>query len=524
MEKKDEKKKEEKLEKLEGKFVGFHSFTREEIASYADLINFNHKDDEELKDLIPMNSENNDIFTASTDGRLFCKMVNKAVPGTIDPRAINKKLPLSVFHIKENLNLAINSAKSIGCVVVSIIPQLIMDKREHIILGFIHQLLRITFLGTINLKNHPYLIRLKKEGEELTDLLKLPPEELLLRWVNYHLKNANHKRMVTNFNVDLKDSENYTVLLNQLSPNHCDLSGLKDDIPNRSNKVIANAKKLGVPPFMRKENIMLGHTHLNTLFCAHLFNNCPGLTATEEEKFDAAKMLDDDVEGSREERAFRMWVNSLGIDGVYINNLYEDLKDGLALLKVMDKVEPGSVDWKKVEMKPTIKIKKMNNCGIAVELGKSPKFKFTLVGIGGIDIVDGNKKLTLALMWQLVRKHTLQLLGNKTEDDLLKWAQTRVSKEPNISSFKDSTISNCKFLFNLLSTIEPRAINWEIIKDSTTPEDIEMNAKYVLSVVRKLGGLIFCVWEDLKEVKPKMIMTLIAAIAKIAETMESNKK
>ena len=33
-----------------------------------------------------------------------------------------------------------------------------------------------------------------------------------------------------------------------------------------------------------------------------------------------------------------MWINSLGIDGLYINNLYEDIKDGLALLKVLDKV------------------------------------------------------------------------------------------------------------------------------------------------------------------------------------------
>jgi plastin-1 len=41
---------------------------------------------------------------------------------------------------------------------------------------------------------------------------------------------------------------------------------------------------------------------LNTLFCAEIFNNCPGLFGTEEE-YNAAKMLDDDVEGTREERS-----------------------------------------------------------------------------------------------------------------------------------------------------------------------------------------------------------------------------
>jgi plastin-1 len=36
----------------------------------------------------------------------------------------------------------------------------------------------------------------------------------------------------------------------------------------------------------------------------------------------------DDVEASREERAFRLWINSLGI-ATYVNNLFEDVKTGL---------------------------------------------------------------------------------------------------------------------------------------------------------------------------------------------------
>ena len=40
----------------------------------------------------------------------------------------------------------------------------------------------------------------------------------------------------------------------------------------------------------------------------------------------------------------------------------------------------------------------------AVALGKG-EFKFSLVGVDGKDIADGNKKLTLALIWQ-ARNHT----------------------------------------------------------------------------------------------------------------------
>lgn len=158
------------------------------------------------------------------------------------------------------------------------------------------------------------------------------------------------------------------------------------------------------------KDILSGNSKLNTLFCAELFNNCPGLEITEEE-YNAAKMLDDDIEGSREERCFRMWVNSLGIDGLYINNLYESFKDGLALLKILDKVEPGCVDWKKVELNPNNKFKKLANTSMCVEICKS-KLKFNMVNIGGVDIHNGERKLVLATMWLIIRKHTLKMIGD----------------------------------------------------------------------------------------------------------------
>ena len=58
------------------------------------------------------------------------------------------------------------------------------------------------------------------------------------------------------------------------------------------------------------------------------------------------KLLDDDVEGAREERAFRMWINSLGLnddagDPIHINNLYEESKDGILMLRTLDKIKPS---------------------------------------------------------------------------------------------------------------------------------------------------------------------------------------
>ena len=93
-------------------------------------------------------------------------------------------------NYKENLNLCLNSAKMIGCRIINITAPLIVERREHIILGLMWQIIRQQAESKINLQQNPYLIRLKQENEEIGDLLKLSPEQLLLRWFNYHLEKA----------------------------------------------------------------------------------------------------------------------------------------------------------------------------------------------------------------------------------------------------------------------------------------------------------------------------------------------
>lgn len=60
-------------------------------------------------------------------------------------------------------------------------------------------------------------------GESLSDLLALSPEEILLRWFNYHLEKAGSTRRVHNFTGDIKDSECYTILLNQIAPEEAEV-------------------------------------------------------------------------------------------------------------------------------------------------------------------------------------------------------------------------------------------------------------------------------------------------------------
>lgn len=92
-----------------------------------------------------------------------------------------------------------------------------------------------------------------------------------------------------------------------------------------------------------------------------------------------------------------MWINSLNIEECYINNLIEDLKDGTKLCYVEDKTYPGSVNWKKVTKPAKSRIVKVQNANYSLEVAKN--LKVHLANIGGVDIVDGKKKLVLGVIW-----------------------------------------------------------------------------------------------------------------------------
>ena len=58
-----------------------------------------------------------------------------------------------------------------------------------------------------------------------------------------------------------------------------------------------------------------------------------------------------------------------------------------------------------------------------------------MVGLGAKDIAEGHKKNILAIVWQLVRLHYLQLLGSKTEKDLIAW-HNEINSDAPIRTFK----------------------------------------------------------------------------------------
>jgi plastin-1 len=279
--------------------------------------------------------------------------------------------------------------------------------------------------------------------------------------------------------------------------------------------MIQNSLNLGVPSIVRPVDVTSGNVKINTIFVAEIFNHRHGLEELNEEEkeaFEKFGIQDDDIEGAKDERAFRMWINSLNLEDVYIDDLTSEVSDGLALLKVLTRLDPSCIDWKIIDKKPNNTYKMGINCGEVIKGCK--KIGLKIPGIGGADINKGNKKLILAMVWQMVRMHYLQIIGNQSEDQLVQWANSMVPDQ-QIKNLKDQSLSDGQFLIKLCSAIEPRAIDWDIVMKGETDEEKENNAKYIISISRKLGAVIFSVWEDISKVNFKMMLILLASLFEI---------
>lgn len=509
-----------------------HTVNDEERSEFTRHINSVLAGDDIIGDRLPFDTETFQIFDECRDGLVLSKLINDSVPDTIDTRVLNlpttKKKTLNNFQMSENANIIINSAKAIGCVVVNVHSDDIIDGKEHLILGLIWQIIRRGLLSKVDIKFHPELYRLLEDDETLEQFLRLPPEKILIRWFNYHLKNAGSQRRVSNFSKDISDGENYTVLLNQLKPDQCDLSPLQiSDHLQRAEAILHNAEKIGVRKYLTPNSLVAGNPKLNLAFVAHLFNTYPGLDPIEEAE--KPEIEEFDAEGEREARVFTLWLNSLDVDPPIVS-LFEDLKDGLVLLQAFEKVLPGSVSMKQVNKKPSngaelSRFKALENTNYGVEVGKANGF--SLVGIEGSDIVDGNKLLTLGIVWQLMRKNiinTLTDLGNGkniSDSDILKWANAQVAKggkSKPIRSFGDASLSNGVYLLDILNGIKPGYVDYDLVyQDTSSEEEKYANARLAISIARKLGALIWLVPEDINEVRSRLILSFVGSLMSVAD-------
>lgn len=67
------------------------------------------------------------------------------------------------------------------------------------------------------------------------------------------------------------------------------------------------------------------------------------------------------------------------------------------------------------------------------------------------------------------------------------------------------------------SSINPSLVNWSYVKecrsgDADYEKNVEMNARYCISLAQKYGAVVFLCWEDIAQVNPKLIMAYVASL------------
>lgn len=521
-----------------------HSYSPEELVAFCNWINQNLKNDKDLvSHNLPIDPDDEEKFLNSLqDGIILCKLINLSQKDTIDERAINKykgtNQAVKVHKDQENLNLALNSASAIGCSIVNIGANDIKEKKTHLVLGLLWQVIRIGLFAAINLSRIPALAVLLQEGETIDDLMNLPPEQLLLRWVNYHLaKSPKYQgKPITNFSGDIKDSYAYLCLLEQIQPQpededfqdnmiSVDLNKYpgndKDAMVKRAAYMLNQADKIKCRAFVTEFDVAKGNSKLNLAFVANLFNTYPAL-----EEVEALPP----IEETREIKTYRNWMNSLGAKP-RVYRFANDLKDGLVLAQLLELVKPGIFGKKKINQPPFThggnmkKIENCNNCIIAAN-----ELKYSLVGIGGSDIKDGDEKALQSLSWQLMRGYTLGVLeelsekgAGTTDKDIVEWANNILVEKKNysegdkITSLRDPKISSSIPVLDLIDAIGGEGtIDYDNIKRGSSQEDFESNARYAISMGRKIGARIYALPDDLWEVNYKMVLTIFACLMSLA--------
>ena len=87
---------------------------------------------------LPMNPNDESLFTVISDGVILCKLVNRIKGGIVTESKIALK-PKNQFESTNNINLALEAARMLGCSIVNIGAKDIASGTPHLILGVLWQ-------------------------------------------------------------------------------------------------------------------------------------------------------------------------------------------------------------------------------------------------------------------------------------------------------------------------------------------------------------------------------------------------
>uniref|UniRef100_A0A8D3AS79 Spectrin beta chain n=1 Tax=Scophthalmus maximus TaxID=52904 RepID=A0A8D3AS79_SCOMX len=202
------------------------------------------------------------------------------------------------------------------------------------------------------------------------------------------------------------------------------------------------------------------------------------------------KALADEREAVQK-KTFTKWVNShLGRVTSRIGDLYTDLRDGRMLIRLLEVLSGEQLP------KPTkgrMRIHCLENVDKALQFLKEQKVH--LENMGSHDIVDGNHRLTLGLIWTIILRFQIQDISVETEDNkekksakdaLLLWCQMKTAGYPNVNIHNFTTSWRDGLAFNaIVHKHRPDVIEFDNLKRSNA----HYNLQNAFNVAEKELGL-----------------------------------
>ncbi|KAH9416793.1 hypothetical protein DERP_011908 [Dermatophagoides pteronyssinus] len=135
-----------------------------------------------------------------------------------------------------------------------------------------------------------------------------------------------------------------------------------------------------------------------------------------------SKPTDESIWIDIQQKTFTNWVNEqLKPNGLYVQNLQQDFSNGLKLIALVECLQKRRL--KKVQ-KPLNQHQSIENVQIALNAIASDCIR--LVNIGSTDIVSGNLKLILGLLWQLITRYQLGKASTPPKKLMLSWLESAI--------------------------------------------------------------------------------------------------
>lgn len=187
-----------------------------------------------------------------------------------------------------------------------------------------------------------------------------------------------------------------------------------------------------------------------------------------------------------QQKTFTKWLNDkLKARALAIEDLVTDLSDGVTLIHLLEIL--GNESLGRYASKPKLRVQRFENVNKSLDFIKGRKIQMT--NIGAEDIVDGNRKIILGLIWTLILRFTISDIneeGMTAKEGLLLWCQRKTAcyDDVEVRDFSSSWNDGLAFCA-LLDIHRPDLIDY----DSLDKNDHRGNMKLAFDIASNEIGI-----------------------------------